>query len=74
MIGDEFKTARKHLLDHLEGCIAWKDPAQAERQKERLRAKREAEHQQTEDRQSAPMERNRMEEAEEESPAFSMSM
>jgi hypothetical protein len=26
MIGDEFKTARKHLLDHLEGCIAWKDP------------------------------------------------
>ncbi|MEG2687517.1 MAG: amidoligase family protein, partial [Christensenellaceae bacterium] len=41
LIGDEFKTARKHLLDHLEGCIAWKDPAQAERQKERLRAKRE---------------------------------
>lgn len=74
MIGDEFKTARKHLLDHLEGCIAWKDPAQAERQKERLRAKREAEHQQAEDRQSAPMEGNGMEEAEEESQAFSMSM
>jgi len=37
MIGDEFKTARKHLLDHLEGNIAWKDPAQAVRQKERLR-------------------------------------
>ena len=37
MIGDEFKTARKHLLDHLEGNIAWKDPMQAVRQKERLR-------------------------------------
>ena len=42
MIGDEFKTARHHLLKHLDGCIAWKDPAQAEAQKERLRAKREA--------------------------------
>jgi len=29
MIGDEFKTARHHLLNHLEGNIAWKDPAQA---------------------------------------------
>ncbi len=37
MIGDEFKTARKHLLDHLDGNIAWKDPMQAVRQKERLR-------------------------------------
>lgn len=37
MIGDEFKTARKHLLDHLEGNIAWKDPMQAVRQKERPR-------------------------------------
>lgn len=43
MIGDEFKTARKFLLENLEGSIAWKDPAQAERQKERLRAKREKE-------------------------------
>lgn len=43
LIGDEFKTARLHLLKHLDGCIAWKDPAQAEAQKERLRAKREAE-------------------------------
>lgn len=40
MIGDEFKTARKFLLENLEGGIAWKDPEQAERQKERLRAKR----------------------------------
>lgn len=29
LIGDEFKTARLHLLEHLDGCIAWKDPAQA---------------------------------------------
>ena len=41
--GDEFKTARLHLLKHLDGCIAWKDPAQAEAQKERLRMKREKE-------------------------------
>ena len=39
MIGDEFKTARKFLLENLEGGIAWKDPEQAVRQKERLRAK-----------------------------------
>ena len=36
LIGDEFKTARQHLLKNLDGNIAWKDPAQAERQKERL--------------------------------------
>lgn len=36
LIGDEFKTARHHLLKNLDGNIAWKDPAQAERQKERL--------------------------------------
>ena len=41
MIGDEFKTARKFLLENLEGSIAWKDPEQAEKQKDRLRAKRE---------------------------------
>lgn len=45
LIGNEFKTARLHLLKHLDGCIAWKDPAQAEAQRERLRAKREAEQQ-----------------------------
>ena len=43
MIGDEFKTARKFLLENLEGGIAWKDPAQAEKQKERLKAKKEKE-------------------------------
>lgn len=47
MIGDEFKTARKHLLDHLEGNIAWKDPMQAVRQKERLRQQRAQEAQQS---------------------------
>lgn len=26
MIGDEFKTARQHLLKHLEGNIAWRNP------------------------------------------------
>lgn len=41
MIGDEFKTAREHLLKPLTGCIAWKDPAQAEKQKERMRLKKE---------------------------------
>ena len=40
MIGEEFQTARKFLLENLEGNIAWKDTAQAERQKERLAAKR----------------------------------
>lgn len=36
LIGDEFKTARHHLLKNLDGNIAWKDPSQAEKQKERL--------------------------------------
>ena len=43
MIGDEFATARQPLLAELPGCIAWRDPAQAEAQKERLRQKREKE-------------------------------
>lgn len=43
LIGDEFKTARLHLLEHLDGCIAWKDPEQAEQQKQRLRQKKEKE-------------------------------
>lgn len=40
LIGDEFKTARTHLLKNLEGNIAWKDPAQAELQKKRLAEKK----------------------------------
>jgi len=44
LIGDEFATARQHLLEHLDGDIAWRDPAQGERQRERLReARRETE-------------------------------
>ena len=45
MIGEEFKTARLHLLKNLEGNIAWRDPAQAEAQKQRLAAKKEPERQ-----------------------------
>lgn len=40
LIGEEFASTRKHLLEHLDGCIAWKDPAQAGLQKERMREKR----------------------------------
>lgn len=35
MIGDEFKTARQHLLKNLDGNIAWRDPAQVQEQRER---------------------------------------
>jgi hypothetical protein len=77
LIGDEFKTARIHLLEHLDGCIAWRDPAQAERQKERMRQKKEKELEQA--RQvSAPEEttENEQEQAgdQNESPAFVMRM
>ncbi|MFI3175448.1 MAG: amidoligase family protein, partial [Bacillota bacterium] len=37
LIGDEFKTARLHLMNHLEGNSAWKTQEQADAQKERLR-------------------------------------
>ncbi|WP_313560066.1 amidoligase family protein [Ruminiclostridium cellobioparum] len=74
MIGDEFKTARKHLLDHLEGCIAWKDPAQAERQKERLRQKREEERLQEQTQQENPSGEPVIEAEDEQSSAFNMSM
>lgn len=43
MIGEEFKTARKHLLKNLDGNIAWRDPAQAQAQKERLARQRQEE-------------------------------
>ncbi len=74
MIGDEFKTARKHLLDHLEGCIAWKDPAQAQRQKERLRQKRELECSQAQAPPEEAASEPQMEADDEQSPAFTMSM
>lgn len=69
LIGGEFKTARTHLLNHLEGCIAWRDPAQAERQKERLRLKREQEKEQES---VVPEIEDGL--AEEETSAFSLSM
>ncbi|MCI8650761.1 MAG: virulence associated protein [Anaerotruncus sp.] len=43
MIGEEFANPRKHLLEHLEGNIAWKDPAQVERQRERNRQQMQTE-------------------------------
>lgn len=46
MIGDEFKTARLHLLEHLEGNIAWKDASQVEKQKQRLAQRRIEQEQQ----------------------------
>jgi hypothetical protein len=42
MIGDEFKTARQHLLKNLDGNIAWRDPAQAQQQRERQMQQRMA--------------------------------
>lgn len=45
MIGNEFKTARRFLLENLEGGIAWKEPEQAMRQRERLRALKEKKEQ-----------------------------
>lgn len=85
--GDEFKTARLHLLKNLDGCIAWRDPAQALAQKERLRQKREKEMagrmERAEEAERAGqeavaevMEEADMEEqrAGEEAPAFTMSM
>lgn len=56
MIGDEFKTARLHLLSNLEGNIAWKDPAQAEAQKVRMAAKRLAEQQMEEQEEESVVE------------------
>jgi hypothetical protein len=79
LIGDEFKTARLHLLEHLDGCIAWKDPAQALQQKERLRQKKEKELAEAAQALSAQREQtieNEQEQAgeQEECPGLSMSM
>ena len=75
LIGDEFKTARQHLLKNLEGNIAWRDPAQAEAQKERLAAKRLAE-QQAEEQEISEMtaEPEELTQQEQYVPTFSMSM
>lgn len=75
LIGDEFKTARQHLLKNLEGNIAWRDPAQAEAQKERLAAKRLAEQQAEEQEMSeVTAEPEDITQQEQNAPAFSMSM
>ena len=77
--GEEFATARYHLLKELPGGIAWRDPAQAEAQKERMRQKKEKEREAAaSERQAASgmQETNRTEEAEvlEEASAFMMRM
>ncbi|MCD8197534.1 MAG: amidoligase family protein [Lachnospiraceae bacterium] len=75
--GDEFATARLHLLKNLPGCIAWRDPAQAEAQKERMRQKREKERAQGMPGRQPPFVYSETPEAAgggEESPAFSMHM
>ena len=74
LIGDEFKTARGHLLNHLEGNIAWKDPAQAIAQKERLRKKREEELTQNQQQETQSDTELQQEQTDEDAPAFSMSM
>lgn len=56
-------------MEHLDGNIAWKDPAQAERQKERLRRQQEAGAQAVEQ-----PEQQEQQEAGEECPAFTMTM
>lgn len=70
--GDEFATARQHLLANLDGCIAWRDPAQAEAQKERLRQKKEKEREQA--RLEQTIEQTEQAGESEEAPAFVMSM
>ena len=70
MIGDEFKTARQHLLKNLEGNIAWRDPAQAEAQKARLAAKRLEEQQAASE--SEP--ETPSDEQEQDAPAFTISL
>ena len=75
LIGNEFKTARQHLLKNLEGNIAWRDPAQAEAQKERLAAKRLAEQQAEEQEISeVTAEPEEPTQQEQNAPAFSMQM
>lgn len=78
LIGDEFATARQHLLAELPGCIAWKDPAQAEAQKERLRQKREKEQAEqgspVQEREPPAIQEGGQETAEEGPQAYVMSM
>lgn len=73
MIGDEFKTARGHLLKKLDGNIAWKDPVQMEAQRERL-AERRRLMEEMELNQSEEQEVNLEEETQEEEVVFGMTM
>ena len=72
MIGDEFKTARGHLLKKLDGNIAWKDPAQADAQRERLAERRRL----MEEAENEPQgeEQETVQEDTQEAPAFEMTM
>ena len=65
--GEEFSETRKHLLKHLDGCIAWKDPEQAVQQK--LRREKNREQTEREEQREADQEP-----AGEENPGFFMSM
>ena len=69
LIGEEFATARKHLLKNLEGNIAWRDPSQAQRQRERLLQQRQQTVQEQPENEVAL---NSAEPQQEEAPAFSM--
>ena len=73
LIGDEFKTARGHLLKKLEGNIAWKDPAQADAQRERI-AERRRLLEETENATQAEEQETVPEETQEEAPALEMTM
>lgn len=74
--GDEFATARLHLLVNLPGCIAWKDPSQALAQKEQLRRKKEKELAEQNQRTALSNEQGMETEGAggREAPAFSMRM
>lgn len=74
LIGDEFKTARMHLLKNLDGNIAWRDPAQEQKQKERLAERRLEARQALESVESEPVQTEESETEQAETPAFSMTM
>ena len=74
LIGEEFATARKHLLKNLEGNIAWRDPSQAQRQRERqLQQRQQAAVSQTvQEQPENEVALNSEEPQQEEAPALSM--
>lgn len=74
LIGDEFKTARLHLLKNLEGNIAWRDPSQAEAQKQRLAERRAIEEQSESQTASENITEQNTNDEPDESPALTMSM